>query len=148
MRKVRYTGGADSMVLSAEDMAKLGFDDHPGYWWNQDQPVVEIEDDDLADELIAKLRPRFKLEPTDEELAEGLVEEQSRDDLLDEAKALGLKGLSKASKEELAEAIVEEQARLDAERLEQIKAGEATDLTADQVGAPSNASGADAQPSA
>lgn len=109
MKKVRYVGGADQKILSDTDMGKLGFEDHAGLWFTPGQPVHELEDD-VADAVLG-LRD-FAEEPTDEELTEELVETRSKEDLVDEAKTLGLTGISKLSKEDLAEAIVAEKQRL------------------------------------
>lgn len=107
MKKVRYVGGSDQRILSEDDMATLGFDDHPGLWFTPTMRVHELEDDVAA--AVLGLRD-FIEEPTDEALAEDLVEEKSKDTLLAEARNLGITGTSKMTKEELAEAIVAKQA--------------------------------------
>jgi hypothetical protein len=132
MQKLRYLGEADQMVLSSEDMAKLGIEDHPGLWWTKSEPVLEIEEDEVAEAVLGAFRGRFKVDPTDEEIAAELVE-KSRDDLVIEAEAMDIKITGKMTKEEIADAIVAKQAELDGVPSE---------------GVPSANEGADAQPHA
>lgn len=133
MKKVRYIGGSDQRILSTADMAAIGIEDHPGLWFTQAEPVLEVEDD--VAEAVLGLRGQFKQEATDDELVEDLVDEESRDDLAERAKAMGVKGTSKMNKEELAEAIVAKEAEIDAANKDKVSEG-----------VPSSDEGASAEP--
>lgn len=119
MQNVKYIGGSDHRTLSEQDMATLGIEDHPGLWFQKDE-VIELEDE-VAGALL-KLRLHFAAVPSTEELqeeqVEAIVEDKTKEQLLEEAKALGMTGLSKLSKEELAEAVVAKQAELDVDSIE------------------------------
>jgi hypothetical protein len=118
MQKIRHIGGSDTRILSEDDMLAIGVEDHPGLAWTVDQPVIEVEDD-LAEVLMnSNIRAVLRLEPSDEEIVEELVEEKSKEELAEEAKLLGITGTSKMNKDELAEAIVAKQAETDASGVE------------------------------
>lgn len=102
--KIRYTGAADQKILSDTDMATLGFEDHPGLWWSEGMPVLEVDDE--IGEKILSLRD-FAVEA---DQAEELEESHTKEELLEQAKALKIAGTSRMSKDELAEAIATAQA--------------------------------------
>lgn len=98
--KLRYIGGADQKVLSEDDMRQLGVEDHPGLWWSENQPVLEVEDE-LGELLLGQVRD-LRVEADE---AETLVEDHTKEELIEQAKGLGISGTSKMTKDELASAI-------------------------------------------
>lgn len=98
MQNIRFVGAEDERVLSADDMLKLGFEDHPGLWFTRADRVVEVEDD-LA-EVLTSMRPvQFVIEPNP-------ADDMTKDELLAEAKNLGVEGVNTHStKAEIADAI-------------------------------------------
>lgn len=110
--QVQYIGGASQRVLSNADMAAMGHEDHEGLWFGpapeEDpfQPLVLEVSEDVAETLTTKLKNEFRLVVEEEPEPE----EPNRDDLIDEAKSLGVKGATKLTDEDLVAAIAEKKA--------------------------------------
>lgn len=121
MKKVKYIGGSDQRTLSESDMTALGLE-HPGLWWGAQIPYVEVEDD-IADVLLS-MKAEFALQPEVEDVAEELVEEKTKGQLVTEAEAMGIAVPSKANKDEIAALIAEKQQELDEQVGERIKEGQ------------------------